>query len=513
MKPDKIVTLAELKDHIIPVCQRDGESVVLCHGHYNIIHPGHMRFIEHAKSLGNKLIVAVYGDCHFSESERKRIYPQLVRAQGLSALHMVDYVLILDSHTLLDTLVSIKPAIFVMGKDYEQERNAEEVEASRFANSSGIKVVYHSGEIHYASSELLHSSQKELEQARLHQFIESCKRQQVNIVDMSHYLGKFSNLRLLVIGDTIVDQYAACEPLGMSAEVPVLVVRELETKEYVGGAGIVATHVRALGAECYYLSIVGHDHPAEMVRNEMEKLQINAHLIEDSSRPTTFKIRYMVDNQKLFRVSRLQDHSPSQELESQLIERLEELVPQVDGVLVSDYVYGMVTNRLLTRLLELARKHSVKLFGDLQCSSQIGNISRFKEFDLICPTEREARIALGDNESGLEWIAQTLRDKTKSDELLIKMGGDGFIAYTNENGSGFLGRQHFPALAVNPVDVTGAGDSLLAAMSVSICAGASLMEASAIGACMASIAVQTVGNIPVSSEKLQTLLHSMSSKF
>ena len=122
MLPDKIVTIAELKDQIIPACRRDGEAVVLCHGHYNIIHPGHMRFIEHAKSLGNKLIVAVYGDCHFSESERKRIYPQLVRAQGLSALHMVDYVLILDSHTLLDTLVSIKPAIFVMGKDYEQEK-------------------------------------------------------------------------------------------------------------------------------------------------------------------------------------------------------------------------------------------------------------------------------------------------------------------------------------------------------------------------------------------------------
>lgn len=510
MQPDKIVTLSELKDQIIPDCQKNGESIVLCHGHYNIIHPGHLRFIHHAKSLGNKLIVAVYGDCYFSGAELKRIYPQLVRAQGLSALHMVDYVLILDSITLLDALALIRPAIFVMGKDYEQERNGEEAEASQFANSCGIKVVYHSGEIHYASSELLHSSQQDLEQARLHQFIVSCKRQQINIGDMSHYLGEFSNLGLLVVGDTIVDQYVACEPLGMSAEAPVLVVRELETKEYVGGAGVVAAHVRALGAKCSYLSIVGKDQPAEMVRTEMEKQQIDAYLIEDSSRPTTFKIRYMVDNQKLFRVSRLRDHSPSQELESQLIERLEELVPLVDGVVVSDYVYGTVTNRLLTRLLELAKKHSVKLFGDLQCSSQIGSILRFKEFDLICPTEREARIALGDNESGLEWIAQTLRDKTKSNDLLIKMGGDGFIAYKGEKGGGFLGRQHFPALAVNPVDVAGAGDSLLAAMSVSICAGASLMEASAIGTCMASIVVQTVGNVPVSSGKLQNLLRSMS---
>ena len=202
MQPDKIITLAELRDQIVPACQRDGDSVVLCHGHYNIIHPGHLRFIHHAKSLGNKLIVAVYGDCHFSGLELKKMYPQLVRAQGISALQLVDYVLILDSLTLLDALGAIKPAVFVMGKDYEQERNGEEAEASRFANSSGIKVVYHSGEIHYASSELLHSSQQELEQARLHQFIESCKRQQVNIVDLSHYLGEFSNRRLLVVGST-----------------------------------------------------------------------------------------------------------------------------------------------------------------------------------------------------------------------------------------------------------------------------------------------------------------------
>lgn len=513
MQINKIVTLSELQKQILPENLKVGDSFVLCHGHYNVIHPGHMRFIEHAKSLGDKLIVAVYGDRYFSESELKRMYPQLVRAQGISALQLVDYVLILDSLTLPEALGAIKPAAFVMGKEYEQELDEEIEKTIRLAESSGTKVVYHSGEVHYASTALFHSSQQELERNRLNQFLQSCEKQQVNIADLSHHLRKFPNCRLLVVGDTIVDQYVACEPLGMSAEAPVVVVRELETQEYVGGAGIVASHVRALGAECSYLSIVGKDQPAEMVRNEMEKQQIDAYLIEDSSRPTTFKIRYMVDNQKLFRVSRLQDHSTSQELESQLIERLEELIPQVDGVLVSDYVYGVMTSRLLERLVELAKEHNVKLFGDLQCSSQIGSILRFKGFDLICPTEREARIALGDNENSLEWIAQTLRDKTNSGNLLIKMGCDGFVSYAKENGNDFLQRQHFPALSANPLDVTGAGDSLLAAMSVSVCAGASLMEASAIGTCMASIAVQTVGNIPVSSEKLQTLLLSMSKVF
>ena len=509
MQSKKIVTISQLVDQIIPECEKDGDSFALCHGHYNIIHPGHLRFIHHAKSLGNKLIVAVYGDHYFSELEFKKMYPQQIRADALSALEMVDYVLILDDVTLQETLDSIKPDIFVMGKDYEQEKTEEEEEASKFAKSSGIRVVYHSGDINYASSELLHSSYQELEKVRIKQFVNSCKRQQVKISNLLHYLEQFKKRRILVIGDTIVDQYVACEPLGMSAEAPVLVVRELETKEYVGGAGIVASHVRALGAKCSYLSIVGKDQTAEIVRTAMKEQKINAHLIEDPSRPTTFKIRYMVENQKLFRVSRLQDHSLSQELESRVISRLEELIPQIDGVLVSDFVYGVVSNNLLERLLELARKYNVKLFGDLQCSSQVGSVLRLKGFDLICPTEREARIALGDNESGLEWIAQTLHNKSESKELLIKMGGKGLIAYGAENGSSISGGQHFPAIVTNPLDVVGAGDSLFASTSVSLCCGANIMEASAIGTCMASLAVQKFGNISINKNMLQHQLHRM----
>jgi cytidyltransferase-like protein len=111
MQINKIVTLSELRNKILPENLKAGDSFVLCHGHYNLIHPGHMRFIEHAKSLGDKLVVAVYGDSYFSESEQKRMYPQFVRAQGVSALQLVDYALILDSLTLQEALGAIKPAV------------------------------------------------------------------------------------------------------------------------------------------------------------------------------------------------------------------------------------------------------------------------------------------------------------------------------------------------------------------------------------------------------------------
>ena len=89
------------------------------------------------------------------------------------------------------------------------------------------------------------------------------------------------------------------------------------------------------------------------------------------------------------------------------------MAPQLDGILVSDFVYGVITENILTVLQELKREYGLKLFGDLQCSSQVGNVAKFQNFDLLTPTEKEARIALGNRDDGIEWVANTL-DATES---------------------------------------------------------------------------------------------------
>jgi rfaE bifunctional protein kinase chain/domain len=245
--------------------------------------------------------------------------------------------------------------------------------------------------------------------------------------------------------------------------------------------------------------VVGDDLLSNSVKEVLTGRDIDTSLIIDPSRPTTYKTRYMVENQKLFRVSRIKDHKISEKIENEVINKLNELASDIDGILVSDFVYGVITPNILTEILLLAKKFNLKLFGDLQCSSQVGNVTKFNKFDLITPTEKEARVALDDNESGIEWISNTLLKNTRAKDMLMKLGSNGFIAY---NGTGLGERQDFPALTVNPVDVTGAGDSLFAAMSVSLVSGASFMEASAIGACMASLAVQEVGNIPITNSRL-----------
>ena len=128
----------------------------------------------------------------------------------------------------------------------------------------------------------------------------------------------------------------------------------------------------------------------------------------------------MVENQKLFRVSRLNDNTISKKLESQLIDKLKKLAPNFDGILVSDFVYGVITEKIREVLNELKQKLNIKLFGDLQCSTQVGNISKFQNFDLLTPTEKEARIALGNRDDGVEWIANKLMKQTQTKDLLSK---------------------------------------------------------------------------------------------
>jgi rfaE bifunctional protein kinase chain/domain len=277
-------------------------------------------------------------------------------------------------------------------------------------------------------------------------------------------------------------------------------VKELENREFIGGAAIVASHVRSLGSSCHYISVVGEDSQASFVSETLKNQGIKTDLFYDSSRPTTYKTRYMVENQKLFRVSRIKDHKIPKEIEDKIVEKITLLAPKLDGIMISDFVYGVITKKILESITKLSEQFGIKLYGDLQCSSQVGKVSKFSGFDLITPTEKESRLALDDIESGIEWIANTLLERTHSKNMLIKLGADGFIAYSGN--AKFTQRQNFPALSINPVDVTGAGDSLFAAMSVCLSSGASLIEASVIGTCMASLAVKQVGNIPITNDRL-----------
>ena len=492
---DKILRLSDFGKTIDP---EQFAGVTACFGHFNAIHPGHVRYFRTARDHGRPLVVALEGDAQLPTPLRGNVFPEGERAQPLAALDLVDYVVILDNAPLEDFVRQVNISALALGREFEENRAAEVASAVAAARARGAEVIYDAGETHYASADLLFDSIGDLERHRWQTFRQTLKVQDISLPDVLSAMSEGRKPHIMIIGDSIVDRYVACDPVGMSNEAPVVVVKEMETRDYVGGAGIVAAHVAALGAKSTFLSVVGNDGWASFTEERLREFGVEPLLFKDDSRPTTFKIRYLVDNQKLFRVSRLKEHGLPRQIEDQVVAKLNEQASTLDGILVSDFVYGSITPRVVEALRTVSDEHNIPLFGDLQCSSQVGSILKFKDFSLICPTEREARIALANHSDGLERIANLLIEKTRSASTILKLGGDGFIAYQGQQEQDLLRRQHFPALTANPVDVAGAGDALLAAMATSLTRGLSLMQASALACCVSAIAVQTVGNRPIS---------------
>ena len=482
------------------------ENCVLAYGHFNSVHHGHIRYLKHAAEQGDNLIVAILPDTKEGQNKNYQ-FSQKDRADALSAINSIKGILLLDDKrfALMNAIKVLKPNVLVLGTEFEISQDIEIIEAIKIMKKNSKSVQFHAGAVQYASTKLLDNSEKELLKENRIKFFDACKRQKINFQELIDYINSWKNTSLAVIGDTILDQYAGCEAVGMSAEAPVLVVRELQKKNFVGGASIVASHIKALGAKCHFLSVVGADSAAKIIKEDLTKQGISSYLIEDSSRQTTFKKRYLVENQKLFRVSRLNDHLLDKEIQNKLIKKLEDIAPKVKGVVISDFVYGVVTEELINNILLLAKKYNLKIFGDVQCSSQIGLVTKFKNFSLLCPNEREARIALQEKDAGLEALSNKLINITKSDKLIMKLGAQGFIAYDRLM-SGKLLSQPFPALSVNPVDVSGAGDSLLALMSTSLSTSDNFMAAAALGACMSALAVENMGNKPISANSLKDFL-------
>lgn len=502
MKYKNTEELLEIKKNL----EKEGRKLVLCHGHFNVIHPGHLRILNFAKEKGDYLVVSVLNDNDVVNSLKDEFFSQVERASGMNSLNMVDAVCLLPG-TIKDFIENLQPHIYVKGREFEDHPEViqEEIDA---VSSYGGDLVYSSGEVQYSGKRIFSEEPNDSEESSQKvAFLKTCKKHDINIQSLKDQVEKFKKLKILVLGDTIVDQFVACDMLGVSSEAPVLAIRELKTKDFVGGAAIVAMHLKSLGAECTYMSVVGADQPAEFIRSEFNKAGVCHDLIEDVGRPTTFKIRYVVENQKILRVSRLNQNSISSKLENVLLEKLDALADDFDGIVISDFVYGVITEKILNKICETAKAKNIKLFGDLQCSSQIGDVSKFKNFDLLTPTEKETRIAMGDYSSGLEKLAHNFLAKTNTKKLVITLGNQGLLAYSKPKN--IVVSEFFPAIESNPVDVAGAGDSLLSSYALSLCSDCSLLEASALGACVAAISVKRMGNIPISKSEINSYLDQL----
>ena len=462
---------------------------VFVSGDFNILHPGHLRLLKFAKESGDFLTVGVNSD-----TISKKGISQNIRLESIGATSYVDESFILDIPAI-EYIAKYKPDIVVKGNEYENRENPE----LEIISSYGGKLLFSSGEIGFSSLDLLKQEFLASNYTVKNNFT-YLKRHNFSLNDLKNIVEKFSNLSVLVIGDTIVDEYITCEPLGMSQEDPTIVVTPLATNKFIGGAAIVASHAATLGAKVKFISVVGQDDNKVYVEDGLKKLGIDVFLYEDSTRPTTLKQRFRAKDKTLLRVNHLKQHGISKDIQKNILTQMKEYIQDIDLIVFSDFSYGVLPNALIENITQLGLKYNIPMSADSQSSSQVGDISKFQNMTLVTPTEREIRLSLTDFKSGLVVLSDKLAQKTDVKYIFTTLGAEGIMLYNSADK--ILLTDNINALGTIVKDVSGAGDSLLMCSSMALCVGGDIWQSAYLGSVASAIQISRVGNIPITKEEL-----------
>lgn len=470
-------------------------KVVFVSGNFNMIHTGHLRLLSFAAECGDILVVGVQSD-----RAPGAMVPQALRVEAVRSISMVNYVLPLEGE-VTDIIRELKPEIVVKGREFLKKRNEEQSIIEEY----GGKMIFSSGEMKFSSTNLLYDEEGSSSLA-INQPVDYLKRHNIDFARLSSVVEKMKDLNVVVIGDTIVDEYITCEALGLSQEDPTIVVRPIHRRKFIGGAGIVASHAAGLGANVHFCSVVGNDDEGTFAENELRKCGVKFFLQRDENRPTTLKQRFRTNEKTLLRVSTLLQHSIEEDICKKMLAGIKDLCTNADLVIFSDFNYGCLPQKLVNDIVSHCIECDVMMVADSQSSSQIGDVSRFENMNLLTPTEREARIALKDFESGLVVLAESLRKKARSQHVFITLAAEGVLIHAatetpTSTGDYYLTDQ-LPSFNPSPRDTAGAGDSMLVASSLALAAGENIWVAAYLGSLAAARQVSRVGNISLSSDEL-----------
>ena len=468
------------------------ETVVFVYGNIFSLHPGHVRVLKFAAESGDLLVVGVT-----AIQPSKDIPPPEERAEALRELGIVDRVIILHDG-LESCLRELKPKVVIKGKEFETLSNIEEP----IVNEYGGRLIFASGESTYSATELLIQDNAASKPTQLNIPYDFLNRHGITKAQLTQRILSFSDLTVAVVGDLIIDEYINCEPLGMSQEEPSIVISPQSEERFIGGAGIVAAHAAGLGANVHFLSAIGDDAMGARVSKWLPEYKVNAFLITDSSRPTTLKQRFRAQDKTMLRVSHVRQHEISLKHQGEILSHFESLCADIDLLIFSDFNYGLLPQPLIDKMTALAKMRNTMIVADSQSSSQVGDISRYRDTQLLTPTEFEARLSLRDQNSGLAKVGQNLLLATESKNVFIKLGAAGVLAVSSNLTPNELGTDRLPAFNPSPKDVSGAGDSMLTGASLALAAGASTWEAAFIGSIAAGIQTGRLGNIPITRNEL-----------
>lgn len=495
----KIKTRQELLEIIGPFPRK--KSVIMCHGTFDIVHPGHVRHLMFAKEKASVLVASLTSDIHINKANLRPYVPEQLRAMNLAALEVVDYVIIDENATPLENLKFLQPDYFAKGYDYTQggihPKTQKEIE---ILEGYGGEVIFTPGDVVYSSSAMIETAAPKISTDKLMTLMSS---ENVTFNDLRKALTSFEGQNVHVVGDTIVDSYTHCTLVGSGTKTPTFSLRYDNQIDFSGGAAVVAKHMRNAGANVKFSTVLGDDSYKDFVLKDLEEEGIKCSPIIDKTRPTTNKNAFIANNYHMLKVDKLDNRPISPRILSQLQESI--AATKSGAVVFSDFRHGIFSKGTIPDLINSIPKNLMKV-ADSQVASRWGNILDFKGFDLITPNEREARFALGDQDSVIRPLALDLYNAAECKNLIFKMGEKGIVTYRRGTPNDPRAFFTVDSFVERLVDAVGAGDALLAYSTLSLLATGSIVIASILGSMAAAVACEKEGNNPVTPEEVLEIL-------
>ena len=489
MTSQKIVSLDTIAAKSLGL-KGQGKRVVLCHGTFDLLHAGHIRYLQRARKEGDVLLVTVTADEFVNKGPGRPVFDQHIRAESLAALECVDFVAINPAISAVEMLHRIQPDIYAKGSEYRS--HGDDVTGNITREQEAVEA--HGGEIFY-TDEITFSSSSLLNQhfgvftPETRDFLERFGAKWP-VKEIHRIVESLAGLKVLVIGDAIIDQYHYVSPLGQTGKGNALAVRYESEEQFAGGSLAVANHIARFASEVTLVTGLGDvDSHEDFIRS---KLQTNVTPVFSrfDNAPTVTKRRF-VDNDlaKLFEVYFFQESPSLRQDGLDVCDWLGQHAAGFDVVVAADFGNGFISDGMIRVLCDKARFLAV----NTQINS--GNrgyhvINRYPRADFVSLNEPELRLAAHNRHGTLEEVGRAVAEKAGASHLAVTRGTRGVMMLDPRSGE----LHRIPALSSRVIDRVGAGDAFLSLAALCLGKGVAADAAAFIGSVAAAMDVQIVCN-------------------
>ena len=485
----KIKTPDELAE-IVASLKKEGKRVVQCHGVFELVHPGHVYHFEAARKEGDILIVSVTADEFVNKGPGRPIFPASVRAKALAAIQIIDYVTINNDFSAIELLKKIKPNIYF--KDQEYEPALKDPNRNLYKEAQAIKSV--GGEIKFSYEPTFSSSNFlknyfDIYPQEVKNFLKdfSAKYSVKEIIDV---LKSLRGMKILLIGETIIDEYHYCRGMGKIPKDNLIATKYLNEEIFAGGVLACANHLAGFCDNVHLVTVLGKKNSYEDFIKSKLKPNITSRFFYDDDGQTIVKRRFIDPTffNKMFEIYYFDDRYLPENVSQQIVNYLINILPQYDLVVVNDYGHGFFDKNIIETLTERANFLAVNTQTN-SANAGFNLITKYPRVDYICIDEPEARLATHQKDGDISGVINQIFKIINAKKLVVTRGHLGSVAYDGENKI-----YNIPVLSTKVVDRVGAGDAFLAISSPCAAKNAPMDLVGFIGNVVGAIKVTVVGN-------------------